>query len=468
MLTTYGKAVSVILLIALIAGCGSGATAVAVQPTRVSTRVSEQATFTAIPTRTVALTVVPASTPTSTLVPPPSPPAEPSATPGPEPALADVEWLRTYGGTGEQVGGHVLLADEGGYFVLGTTNIQFEPEPQADILLLRIDGSGGVLWEQTYGEDGAESGQGLLRASDGALVIVGFASSRDTEGQDILLLEVDDEGHEIWSRTYDSPLDQAANTVLETADGGYLLIGNSVDPSDVIADPSAAGYAGAEGRSNVYLVRTDAEGREVWSQQYESDENVMASSGLLTPDGGALIVGTVLAYPEPDDDIFLLRVDREGAELWTQVWREGRASGYQIIETYDGNYVVTGPYGPLEEERSKADFLFLKIDPEGNEIWATTFGDPDMVDYASVLACTADGAIIAAGERVRDFYSGDSDLSLVKLDAVSGELLEEETVDTNAHSMLVTIVEHPDGGRVIGGAMVGQQGFDIVLIKTVE
>jgi CubicO group peptidase (beta-lactamase class C family)/outer membrane protein assembly factor BamB len=467
MFTRYGKAIGAILMVALIVGCGSGAATAPPRLTQAPTQVAEILPSTADPTPTAPPTVVPSRTPTPTPEPLPSPTAEPSPTPGREPALADVQWVQTYGGAGEQVGGHVLLADDGGYYVLGTNHVQFEPEPQADIYLLRTDASGGVLWEQTYGGEGVETGQGLLQASDGRLVIVGSASSRDTEGQDIQLLKVDEEGHEIWSRTYSGPLDELAGTILETADGGYLLVGNVVDPSDVIGDPGAAGYAGEKGRSNIYLVRTDVDGTELWSQQYESDENIMAFSGLLTPDGGALVVGTVLAYPGPDDDIYLLRVDGDGAELWIRVWREGRASGYQIVETGDGNYLVTGPYGPLEEIRTTADFLFLKIDPEGNELWFTTFGDPDMVDYASVLARTDDGGIIAAGERVRDLYSGDSDIDLVKIDPGSGQLLSEEIIDTNAHSMLVTLLEHPNGGCVIGGAMAGRQGFDIILIKTV-
>jgi hypothetical protein len=45
---------------------------------------------------------------------------------------------------------------------------------------------------------------------------------------------------------------------------------------------------------------------------------------------------------------------------------------------------------------SNEDSLFIKIDPEGNELWTSTFGDPEMIDYGMVLAETADGGCVAA------------------------------------------------------------------------
>jgi CubicO group peptidase (beta-lactamase class C family) len=81
------------------------------------------------------------------------------------------------------------------------------------------------------------------------------------------------------------------------------------------------------------------------------------------------------------------------------------------------------------------------------------------------LAPTSDGGAIAVGERDRSFYSRDSDLVLVELDA-EGRFLSELTVETNAHCMLTTLFEHPDGGVVIGGAIVTDYGFDIFLLKT--
>jgi len=53
--------------------------------------------------------------------------------PSPEPAVSGNSWRKTYGGTRNTVSGDLLLADDGGFFVVGTTNLQFEPEQLGDV-----------------------------------------------------------------------------------------------------------------------------------------------------------------------------------------------------------------------------------------------------------------------------------------------------------------------------------------------
>jgi len=108
---------------------------------------------------------------------------------------------------------------------------------------------------------------------------------------------------------------------------------------------------------------------------------------------------------------------------------------------------------------------FIKIDPEGNELWTSTFGDPDMIDYGSVLAQTLDGGFVTAGERVTDLYTWDADISLVKIDG-DGELVWEQIIKTDAHCVFGTILQHPDGGYVIAGSAFNGRAFDIFMIKT--
>ena len=82
-------------------------------------------------------------------------------------------------------------------------------------------------------------------------------------------------------------------------DGGYLVGGNIVDPNDVVADPGAAGYGGFAGRSNVYLARTDSDGHEIWARTFGGENNVLATGGIQTPDGGFMID----LAPELDRDL---------------------------------------------------------------------------------------------------------------------------------------------------------------------
>jgi len=404
---------------------------------------------------------------TTTPVPPTATPVPPTSTPIPataEPGSTSGTWFKTYGGSRDDVGWDVLLADDGGYYILGTTNLEFEPERRGDIYLIRADAAGQVLWEKTYGGEGYEEGLTIVAAGDGGLVIAGVTTSFGAGGMDAYLIKVDRDGNELWSRTYGGPLDEMAGAQ-QTADGGHILGGYIVDPNDVVADPGAAGYGGFAGRSNLYLVRTDADGNELWSRTFGGENNVLASAGLQTPDGGILALATITYFPASDDDLYLLKLDGDGNEVWSRTWEEGRSTAYGLIATSDGNYLIVGSYAPVEDtDHSEADFLFIKVDPQGNEIWRRVFGDPDVIDYGSVLAEAAGGGYVAAGGTGGSITSWDEDIVLVKIDG-NGQLLWQRIIKTETHNMFGAIRQHSDGGYVIVGSTRGR-GFDIFLIKT--
>jgi hypothetical protein len=418
MLSKCTRMTAWIMLAALIAGCASAATPTPVRPT------------------------------------PPEP--------GP-PAVGDT-WTKTYGGSRNTVVGDVLVADDGGYVIVGTTNLEFEPQPRGDVYLVWTDSAGEVIWEHTYGGEGYQGGQSATWADDGSLLIVGVVDTGDANSIDAYLLKVDAEGNELWSQAYGGPLDEYAGAIGQTPDGAYILGGNIVDPNDIIADPGAAGYGGFEGRSNLCLFKVDAGGNEIWSRVYESEQNILASGGALTPDGGFLLLATITHFPDPDDDILLTKVDGNGDEVWSRTWTEDKCNPYDLVQTTDGNYLITASYVPAGPGDAKEDFLFIKIDPDGNEIWRSTFGHPDMIDYGVVLTPAAGGGYVAVGEQTRDHYTWEADIKLVKIDE-DGKLVWERA-RTASHTMFSAILQHPDGGFVVAGGMSRDSMFNIVLIKT--
>jgi hypothetical protein len=424
-----------------------------------------QAEPTPTPTPVLPTPTTVAIAPTATPVPPTAAPASPTAVPPTEPGATGDAWIKTYAADQDTVAGHVLPADDGGYYIVGTTNLEFEPEQQGDVYLLRTDAGGEILWEKSYGGEGYDGGQSIAPTGDGHLLIAGYTTSFGAEGIDAYLLKVDRDGNELWSKTYGGPLDEMIGAIGQTADGEYILGGIIVDPNDFIADPGAAGYGGLAGRSNLYLLKIDGEGNELWTRAYDSPLNTLASGGLQTADGGFLALATITYYPDPDDDTLLIKLDRDGNEIWSRTWEEGICNPYGLIQTSDGNYLITASYKPLEgAEDSKEDFLFIKVDPEGNELWRSVFGDPDTIDYAVALAETADSGTVAVGERTRDRYTWDTDIVLVKIDE-QGQLLWERSIPA-VHTMFSTVLQHPDGGYLIAGSTFADPVFNVLLIKT--
>jgi hypothetical protein len=378
------------------------------------------------------------------------------------PALEDT-WWKTYGGSADDEVFDILLAKDGGLYLLGATNVQYDTERHADLYLIRIDSEGEVLWERTYSSDVV--GQSITFTADGNLLIAGVTLSGDT-GFDPYLLKIDLEGNELWSKTLSGPLDEWGHTIQPTFDGGFILFCNSVDPNDIVADPEAAGYGGFEGRSNILLIKTNEMGEEVWRRVYKSKDNILSTSGVQTPDGGYAVAASILYFPEPGDHQLLMKVDENGEEVWSRTWEEGRTNARDLILTSDGEFLIITLFSASGDPREgDADLIISKLDQDGEEIWSTLHGEPEMVELGSALTEASDGSYMIVGVRTRDLRRSPSDMILVKV-SKEGQVIWEKTVISAPHFMIHGVAEHKDGGYLLAAAVQRGYAFDILVVKT--
>ena len=81
----------------------------------------------------------------------------------------------------------------------------------------------------------------------------------------------------VWSETFGGADDDYAWSVQQTSDGGYILAGET--------------YSNGSGGSDAWLIKTDSEGREVWSETFGGADWDYAYSVQLTSDGGYILAG---------------------------------------------------------------------------------------------------------------------------------------------------------------------------------
>jgi hypothetical protein len=372
-------------------------------------------------------------------------------------------WKKSYGESHDDEIFDILLTDDGRMYLLGGTNIEWEPERHADMYLILIDSTGEVLWEKTYETD--TWGMSLADTSDGNVLIAGIKLGGDT-GIDPYLMKIDPKGNELWSKTIPGPMDEWVNTVELTSDGGYILVGNRVNPNDFITDPSVAGYGGFDGRSNPLLIKIDAEGKEEWNHVYESENNIMTTKGLQTPDGGYAVFGTILYFPEPGDDQILMKVDESGEEEWTHTWEEGRTNARDFILTSDGNLVLISLFSASgDPRRGDADLMVSKVNLDGENIWETMYGESDIIELGSAITETSKGSYIIAGDRTRDLYGSHTEMLLIKVDP-NGQVEWAEVVMDSPHFMIQGLLEHQKEGYIIAATDYSRGDAEILVIKT--
>jgi len=157
-------------------------------------------------------------------------------------ASGNMQWNRTYGGTGNDEAYSLVATSDGGYALAGTWNHTDSPYGD-EFWLIKTDAFGNMLWNTTYGATwGIERAYALVATADDGYAIAGYTTSFGGGSSDFWLIKTNASGQVAWNQTYGGLGSQNAYSVIQTSDGGYALTG--------YIDSGAAGY-------DFWLVKTD-------------------------------------------------------------------------------------------------------------------------------------------------------------------------------------------------------------------
>ncbi len=313
-------------------------------------------------------------------------------------ASGDVTWQRTYGGPDWDRASSIQQTADGGYIVAGVTT-SFGAGKE-DFWVLKLDASGNVTWQRTYGGAGKDAAASIQQTSDGGYIVAGETMSFGADDSDIWVLKLDASGNVTWQRTYDIVLG-GASSIQQTADGGYIVAGG--------------------GYFSFLVLKLDASGNVAWQKIFSNRDFDAASSIQQTADGGYIVVGITAYFIPIDSDIWVLKLDASGNVTWERTYGGGLAKGSSwaesIQQTSDGGYIVAGRTNSFGA--GGTDIWVLKLDASGNITWERTYGGA-AIDDAYAIKQTSDGGYVVAG-KTESFGAGGSDVWVLKLDA-NGEI----------------------------------------------
>lgn len=128
------------------------------------------------------------------------------------------------GGTGKDRAYDVAVTSNNQFFMAGTSS-SFGSGNQ--ILVSKLTESGTVIWSKTYGDSGNELIRKITPASDGGLLLIGQTKSYSNAKGEILCMKIDRDGNLLWSRKFGvgSANGDLGTDIIETSDGGYALTG---------------------------------------------------------------------------------------------------------------------------------------------------------------------------------------------------------------------------------------------------
>ena len=304
-------------------------------------------------------------------------------------------WFQTFGNKNNYDGEHgssVQQTIDGGYIITGSV--------PSDLVLIKTDENGNEQWSKTFGGESGDVGYSVQQTTDGGYIITGSTFSWDNEiGVQIYLIKTDENGTEQWSKTFGGVSDDVGFSVQQTSDGGFIITGRT----------SSFG----NGLDDVWLIKTDENGNEQWSKTFGGNSSDVGHSVQQTTDGGYIITGETFSFGNGGSDVYLIKTDGNGNEQWSQTFGdESLDHGYSVQQTIDGGFITTG--FTLSYENGLPDIYLIKTDGSGNEQWSKTFGG-NSSDVGRSVQQTTDGGYIITGETF-SFGNGTSDVYLIKTD----------------------------------------------------
>jgi hypothetical protein len=136
---------------------------------------------------------------------------------------SDIEWAKTFGGAGYDYASSIIQSSDGSYIVVGSTN-SFGAGSY-DILILKLAPSGNLVWAKVVGGASYDRGYSVIQVTDGGYVLTGSTNSFGAGSYDILLLKLDPSGNLVWAKALGGPTYDEGYSVIQTSDGAYLVGG---------------------------------------------------------------------------------------------------------------------------------------------------------------------------------------------------------------------------------------------------
>ena len=201
---------------------------------------------------------------------------------------------------------------------------------------------GSKIWEKQLQIYHFARGKEIIPTFDDGLAIVGYNTyNYPSDNQSVLLLKIDNDGNEIWHKTFDYELYNYGYSLKQTSDGGFIIVGYTSPNYD--------------NEYKTYLLKTDENGTLLWEKTFGGKYNDIGYSVQTTDDGGYIITGYIGDYWL--GDVWLIKTDAYGNLQWDKNF--GGWSGASVSQTLDSGYILTG------EGVGGAAFL-IKTDANGN------------------------------------------------------------------------------------------------------
>jgi len=365
-------------------------------------------------------------------------------------ATGSFRWARTFGGYGRDYANHLEVDSKGNVYLVGSFNGNFPlwedvnpSKGSTDIFIISLSSDGDLNWYRTYGGSGEDTAFSITIDSKDHLYVCGVFGSVIEFGSetlesvgvtDIFVLSLTAEGEPLWAKRYGGESGERATFI--KADGqGRLYVAGFFIGSMPVGDTRLTSVGGTD----IFIIGLTTESDFMWALS-EGEEFLEYVKSMAIDDAGNIYVGG--GWAEPKDDrpclrysnsnlnSFVSSFDPKGLSRWKKTWRSHCQDEVTSVKfDKQGRLYVAGHFseeldyeGESLSSNSQLDLLFARFTKEGVLEDVSHFGTQgqafargmDFDNHGNMLVTGSFyGTLGVAGQQLKSI--GDDDIFLVSL-----------------------------------------------------
>ena len=206
----------------------------------------------------------------------------------------------------------------------------------------------------------------------------------------------------LWQKDIPSSTQDFLTTMTSTIDRQILLSGSSINAK---SQQVSTGNQQPNKGYDYHIIKLDQQGNKVWDKYFGGTKHDYLMSSIATQEGGFLLTGTSFSNQSGDkkennlggSDVWIVRLNENGEELWQKtLGTKNNDEASATIQSTDEGFFVAGNINSSQNLFGSKDLFITKLDKTGKIINTTILGGNALDEVQETVATKDGGALMIA------------------------------------------------------------------------